>query len=111
VELALAIASRSALEDETSCLRFSGGCALPSSAIEPIRTDFKGYEGKFVALDARTGKIVLADEDPRVVLEKAKGAITWLSMAGFHMQMSQSMWPATRSPTSSASTSKTTTAR
>jgi hypothetical protein len=41
--------------------------------MEPIRTDFKGYEGKFVALDARTGKIVLADEDPRVVLEKAKG--------------------------------------
>lgn len=46
---------------------------LPSFAMEPIRTDFKGYEGKFVALDARTGKIVLADEDPRVVLEKAKG--------------------------------------
>jgi hypothetical protein len=41
--------------------------------MEPIRTDFKGYEGKFVALDARTGKIVLADEDPRVLLEKAKG--------------------------------------
>jgi mRNA-degrading endonuclease toxin of MazEF toxin-antitoxin module len=34
--------------------------------MEPIRTDFKGYEG-------RTGEIVLADEDPRVVLEQAKG--------------------------------------
>jgi hypothetical protein len=42
-------------------------------AMEPIRTDFKGYEGQFVALDARTGVIVLADEDPQVVLERAKG--------------------------------------
>jgi len=41
--------------------------------MEPIRTDFSGYEGKFVAIDARTGKIVLADENPRVVLEKARG--------------------------------------
>jgi hypothetical protein len=41
--------------------------------MKPIRTDFTGYEGKFVAIDARTGKIVLADDDPRVVLEKAKG--------------------------------------
>lgn len=41
--------------------------------MNPIRTDFTGYEGKFVAIDARTGEIVLADEDPRVVLEQAKG--------------------------------------
>jgi hypothetical protein len=41
--------------------------------MEPIRTDFKGYEGQFVAIDARTGVIVLADEDPQVVLEQAKG--------------------------------------
>ncbi|HTZ64799.1 MAG TPA: hypothetical protein VMB51_11915 [Solirubrobacteraceae bacterium] len=37
--------------------------------MQPIRTDFKGYEGKSVAIDAPTGKIVIADEDPRVVLE------------------------------------------
>jgi hypothetical protein len=41
--------------------------------MDPIRTDFRGYEGQYVALDARTGKIVIADENPRVVLEKAKG--------------------------------------
>ena len=41
--------------------------------MEPIRTDFKGHEGQFVAIDARTGVIVLADEDPQVVLEQAKG--------------------------------------
>jgi hypothetical protein len=41
--------------------------------MEPIRTDFKGYEGQYVAMDARTGVIVIADKDPRVVLEKAKG--------------------------------------
>ena len=41
--------------------------------MEPIRTDFSGYEGQYVAIDARSGKIVIADEDPRVVLEKAKG--------------------------------------
>jgi hypothetical protein len=31
--------------------------------VEPIRTDFRGYEGKFVAVDARTGAIVMADDD------------------------------------------------
>jgi len=41
--------------------------------MEPIRTDFRGYEGQYVAIDARSGKIVIADKDPRVVLEKAKG--------------------------------------
>jgi hypothetical protein len=57
-----------------SCHQFSGERArYHRLTMEPIRTDFKGYEGKFVALDARTGKIVLADDDPRVVLEKAKG--------------------------------------
>jgi hypothetical protein len=41
--------------------------------MKPIRTDFTGYEGKYVAMDARTGKIVIADEDPKVVLREAKG--------------------------------------
>ncbi len=41
--------------------------------MQAIRTDSTGYEGKFVAIDARTGEIVLADEDPRVVLEQANG--------------------------------------
>ncbi|HXV05665.1 MAG TPA: hypothetical protein VFP23_07185 [Solirubrobacterales bacterium] len=41
--------------------------------MKPIHTDFSGYEGQYVAMDARTGKIVIADEDPKVVLRKAKG--------------------------------------
>jgi hypothetical protein len=41
--------------------------------MEAIHTDFTGYEGQYVAIDWRTGEIVLADEDPRVVLEQAKG--------------------------------------
>jgi len=41
--------------------------------MEPIRTDFSGYEGQYVATDARTGEIVLAEDDPRVLLAKAKG--------------------------------------
>jgi hypothetical protein len=41
--------------------------------MEPIRTDFTGYEGRYVAIDWRTGEIVLADKDPHVVLEQAKG--------------------------------------
>jgi hypothetical protein len=40
--------------------------------MEPIHTDFAGYEGKYVALDWRTGEIVLADQDPQVVLREAK---------------------------------------
>jgi hypothetical protein len=32
--------------------------------MEPIRTDFRGHEGQYVAIDARTGKIVIADELP-----------------------------------------------
>lgn len=39
--------------------------------VQPIRTDFKGYEGKYVATDTRTGQVVIADEDLKVVLEKA----------------------------------------
>ena len=42
-------------------------------SMEPIRTDFKGYEGKFVALDSRTGKIVLAANDLDGLFEQAKG--------------------------------------
>ena len=41
--------------------------------MKPIRTDFTGYEGKYVAIDARTGEIVIDDPDPRVVFAKAKG--------------------------------------
>jgi hypothetical protein len=41
--------------------------------MQPIRTDFKGFEGKYVATDARTGKVVIADRDPSVVLRRAKG--------------------------------------
>lgn len=41
--------------------------------MEPIRTDFTGYEGQFVALDSRTGKIVLAAEDLGGLFEQAKG--------------------------------------
>jgi hypothetical protein len=43
------------------------------ASMEPIRTDFTGYEGQYVALDWRTGEIVLADQDPHVVLREAKG--------------------------------------
>jgi hypothetical protein len=42
------------------------------ASMEPIRTDFTGYEGQYVALDWRTGEIVLADQDPQVVLREAK---------------------------------------
>lgn len=31
--------------------------------MESIKTDFTGYDGMFVAIDLRTGHIVLADED------------------------------------------------
>lgn|GEM_PF-1399303 len=40
--------------------------------MKPIRTDFRGYEGKLVATDKRSGKVVIADEDPKVVMEKAR---------------------------------------
>jgi hypothetical protein len=38
-----------------------------------IHTDFSHYEGQYVAIDWRTGEIVIADKDPLVVLRKAKG--------------------------------------
>jgi hypothetical protein len=40
--------------------------------VEPPGTDFRGYEGKYVAIDARAGEVVLADEDRQVVPEAAK---------------------------------------
>lgn len=41
--------------------------------MDAVHTDFTGYEGKYVAIDERTGEIVIADEDPKVVLTAAKG--------------------------------------
>ena len=40
--------------------------------VKPTRTDFKGCEGKYVATDTRTGQVVIADENLKVVLEKAR---------------------------------------
>ena len=40
--------------------------------VKPIHTDFKGLEGKYVATDTRTGQVVIADEDLKVVLAKAR---------------------------------------
>jgi hypothetical protein len=37
-----------------------------------VRTDYTGYEGKYVALDTRTGEVVMAFDDPRVLLREAK---------------------------------------
>jgi len=56
-----------------SSVEIPAGAAAIIRCVKPIRTDFRGYEGKFVAIDARTGEIVIADDDPKVVLEKAKG--------------------------------------
>lgn len=55
-------------------------CEMPAGAtavigcVKPIRTDFKGYdyEGEYVATDTCTGQVVIADEDLKVVLEKAR---------------------------------------
>jgi hypothetical protein len=41
--------------------------------MKPIRAHPTGYERKYVTIDARTGNVVIADSDPRVVLGKAKG--------------------------------------
>lgn len=49
-----------------------GDAAGIIGCVKPIRTDFKGYEGKYVATDTRTGQVVIADEDLKVVLEKAR---------------------------------------
>jgi hypothetical protein len=50
--------------------RESVGCDLPPRRIgdrgtptEPIRTDFSGYEGKYVAADLRARQVVMADDD------------------------------------------------
>lgn len=48
------------------------GAASIIRGVKPTRTDFKGYEGKYVATDTRTGQVVIADEDLKVVLEKAR---------------------------------------
>jgi len=41
--------------------------------MEAICTDFTGYEAKYVAIDRRTNQVVIADKDPKVVLQAAKG--------------------------------------
>jgi hypothetical protein len=48
------------------------GATAIIGCVKPTRTDFKGYEGKYVATDTRTGQVVIADENLRVVLEKAR---------------------------------------
>jgi hypothetical protein len=50
----------------------AAGAAGIIGCVKPIRTDFKGYEGKYVATDTRTGQIVIADENLKVVLDKAR---------------------------------------
>lgn len=40
--------------------------------MEPIRTDFAGYEGMYVAIDHRTGKIVIADVDHHRLADRMK---------------------------------------
>jgi|GEM_PF-6144349 len=45
--------------------RFQTGASIASRGyhqvtMKPIRTDFTGYEGKYVAIDARTGEVVIA---------------------------------------------------
>lgn len=40
--------------------------------MEPIRTDFTGYEGMYVAIDHRTGKIVMADDDHHRLADRVK---------------------------------------
>ena len=58
--------------------------------VKPIRTDFRGYEGKYVATDTRTGQVVLADENLKVVLEKARKLDHASSAGGFPTQTSRS---------------------
>jgi hypothetical protein len=55
-----------------SSVEISAGATAIIDCVKPIRTDFKGYEGKYVATDTRTGPVVIADEDLKVVLEKAR---------------------------------------
>jgi len=37
--------------------------AVGGASMEPIRTDFTGYEGKYVAIDLATDEILMADND------------------------------------------------
>jgi hypothetical protein len=48
------------------------GATAIIDCVKPTRIDFKGYEGKYVATDTRTGQVVIADEDLKVVLGKAR---------------------------------------
>ena len=79
----IAISKRNAPLPEVERVRFDRGWEGSSSekpvevvgiigCVKPIRTDFKGYEGKYVATDTRTGQVVIADENLKVVLEKAR---------------------------------------
>lgn len=56
------------------------------ASIDQVRTDFTGYEGRYVALDWRTGEIVLADQDPQVVLREARDGLVVLGSVGFFDQ-------------------------
>lgn len=40
--------------------------------MEPIKTDFAGYEGMYVAVDLRTGRIVMADENHHRLADRMK---------------------------------------
>jgi hypothetical protein len=40
--------------------------------VEPIKTDFAGYEGMYVAVDLRTGRVVIADEDHHRLADRMK---------------------------------------
>jgi len=39
-----------------------------------IRTDFKGYEGKFVAVNRDSGEIVMADDDGEFVAKQVRSS-------------------------------------
>ena len=52
--------------------RNARGAVSIIGCVKPIRTDFKSYEGKYVATDTRTGQVVIADEDLKAVLEEAR---------------------------------------
>lgn len=40
--------------------------------MEPIKTDFAGYEGMYVAVDLRTGRIVMSDADHHALADRMK---------------------------------------
>lgn len=58
--------------------------------MKAIRTDFSGYEGRYVAVDRRSRQVVIADRDPKVVLEKARGRRTLWWSAGSRRRASRS---------------------